>query len=232
VLGPAHGALITAFMAADLFIVLPILIQTCKDLLERHGLVDDSTRTLPDVIVPTSFNFPHTGKLLSVSFILFAGWFADAAVPATEYFRLALIGLLTLFGSATAAVPFLLDLFRIPADTFQLFLATSVVNVRVGALLAALHTVTVALLGSAAILGVLRFRPVPIARYLAVNDRAGNSGRGRTAHLVQYCVAADIRGRGPGLQHETLRRHNRCALQPLGSGQASREASAPLVDPT
>ena len=231
-LGPARGALITAFMAADLFIVLPILIQTRKELLERHGLVDDSTRTLPDVIVPTSFNFPHTGKLLSVSFILFAGWFADAAVPATEYFRLALIGLLTLFGSATAAVPFLLDLFRIPADTFHLFLATSVVNVRVGALLAALHTVTVALLGSAAILGVLRFRPVPIARYLAVNDRAGNSGRGRTAHLVQYCVAADIRGRGPGLQHETPRRHNRCALQPLGSGQASREASAPLVDPT
>ena len=168
VLGPARGALITAFMAADLFIVLPILIQTCKEILERHKLVDDSTRTLPDVIVPTSFNFPHTGKLLSVSFILFAGWFADAAVPVTEYFRLALMSLLTLFGSTTAAVPFLLDLFRIPADTFQLFLATSVVNVRFGSLLAALHTVTVALLGSAAILGVLRFRPVRIARYLAV----------------------------------------------------------------
>ena len=33
------------------------------------------------MIVPASFNFPHTGKLLSISFILFAGWFADAAVP-------------------------------------------------------------------------------------------------------------------------------------------------------
>ena len=31
------------------------------------------------MIVPTSFNFPHTVKLLSISFILFAGWFADAA---------------------------------------------------------------------------------------------------------------------------------------------------------
>ena len=65
VLGPTRDALITAFMAADLFIVLPILIQACKDLLERHRLVDDRTRALPDVIVPTSFNFPHTGKLLS-----------------------------------------------------------------------------------------------------------------------------------------------------------------------
>ena len=168
VLGPTRDALITAFMAADLFIVLPILIQACKELLERHRLVDEHTRSLPDVIVPTSFNFPHTGKLLSISFILFAGWFADAAVPVTEYPRLALTGLLTFFGSLTAAVPFLLDLFRIPADTFQLFLATGVVNSRFGALLAAVHTVAVALLGSAAIVGSLRFSPARVARYLVI----------------------------------------------------------------
>ncbi len=168
VLGPTRDALITAFMAADLFIVLPILIQACKDLLERHRLVDEQTKSLPDVIVPTSFNFPHTGKLLSISFILFAGWFADAAVPVTEYPRLALTGLLTFFGSLSAAVPFLLDLFRIPADTFQLFLATGVVNSRFGALLAAVHTVTVTLLGSAAIVGSLRFSAARIARYLVI----------------------------------------------------------------
>ena len=168
VLGPTRDALITAFMAADLFIVLPILIQACKELLERHRLVNEQTKNLPDVIVPTSFNFPHTGKLLSISFILFAGWFADAAVPVTEYPRLALTGLLTFFGSLSAAVPFLLDLFRIPADTFQLFLATGVVNSRFGALLAAVHTVAVALLGSAAIVGSLRFSAARIARYLVI----------------------------------------------------------------
>ena len=168
VLGPTRDALITAFVAADLFIVLPILIQACKELLERHRLVDDQSRGLPDVIVPTSFNFPHTGKLLSISFILFAGWFADAAVPVSEYPRLALTGLLTFFGSLNAAVPFLLDLFRIPADTFQLFLATGVINSRFGSLLAAVHTVAVTLLGSAAIVGSLRFSTARIARYLFV----------------------------------------------------------------
>jgi Na+/H+-dicarboxylate symporter len=168
VLGPTRDALITAFVAADLFIVLPILIQACKELLERHRLVDDQTRALPDVIVPTSFNFPHTGKLLSISFILFAGWFADAAVPPADYPRLALTGLLTFFGSLNVAVPFLLDLFRIPADTFQLFLATGVINSRFGSLLAAVHTVAVALLGSAAILGAVRFSPARIGRYLIV----------------------------------------------------------------
>ncbi len=168
VLGPTRDGLITAFVAADLFIVLPILIQACKDLLERRRLVDERTRALPEVIIPTSFNFPHTGKLLSISFILFAGWFADAAVPLSEYPRLALAGLLTFFGSLNVAVPFLLDLFRIPADTFQLFLATGVINSRFGALLAAVHTVAVALLGSAAIVGALRFSPARIGRYVVV----------------------------------------------------------------
>jgi ABC-type amino acid transport substrate-binding protein len=168
VLGPTRDALITAFMAADLFIVLPILIQACKDLLEEHRLVNEQTKSLPDVIVPTSFNFPHTGKLLSISFILFAGWFADTAVPVTEYPQLALTGLLAFFGSLSAAVPFLLDLFRIPSDTFQLFLATGVINSRFGALLAAVHTVAVTLLGSAAIVGALRFNPARVLRYLVL----------------------------------------------------------------
>ena len=168
VLGPTRDALITAFMAGDLFIVLPILIQSCKELLQQHRLTDETSAALPDVIVPVSFNFPHTGKLLSLSFILFAGWFADASVGVSQYPQLALTGLLTFFGSLNAAVPFLLDLFRIPADTFQLFLATGVINSRFGALLAAVHTVTVALLGSAAIIGAVRFNPVRILRYLVI----------------------------------------------------------------
>ncbi len=168
VLGPTRDALITAFMAGDLFIVLPILIQSCKELLQQHRPTDENAAALPDVIVPVSFNFPHTGKLLSLSFILFAGWFADAAVSVSEYPQLALTGLLTFFGSTSAAVPFLLDLFRIPADTFQLFLATSVINVRFGTLLAAVHTVTVALLGSAAILGAVRFNAARIIRYVII----------------------------------------------------------------
>lgn len=168
VLGPTRDALITAFMAGDLFIVLPILIQSCKELLQQLRPTDENAAALPDVIVPVSFNFPHTGKLLSLSFILFAGWFADAAVAVSQYPQLALTGLLTFFGSTSAAVPFLLDLFRIPADTFQLFLATSVINVRFGALLAAVHTVTVALLGSAAIVGAVRFNPARIIRYLII----------------------------------------------------------------
>ena len=161
-------SLITAVVAGDLFIVLPALTEASKTLLARHTPASSGSATLPDVIVPASFNFPHTGKLLSISFILFAGWFADAALAVTDYPRLALTGLLTFFGSLNAAVPFLLDLFRIPADTFQLFLATGVVNARVGTLVAAMHTVTVALLGACAISGTLRVDVRRLVRYLLI----------------------------------------------------------------
>ena len=162
-----RDALITAFVAGDLFIVLPVLIESSRTLVERAG-VGESQAHLPDVIVPASFNFPHTGKLLSISFILFAGWFADAEVPLVDYPRLALTGLVTFFGSLNVAVPFLLDLFRIPADTFQLFLASGVFNSRFGTLVAAMHTLAVALLGTCAMTGALRWERTRIVRYLAI----------------------------------------------------------------
>jgi Na+/H+-dicarboxylate symporter/ABC-type amino acid transport substrate-binding protein len=161
----SQPALITAFIAGDLFIVLPSLMQASQTLLDRISPDDPEPGRLPEIIVPTSFNFPHTGKLLSLSFVLFAGWFADALVPISSYPRLALTGFLSFFGSLNAAVPFLLDQFRIPADTYQLFLATGVINSRAGSLLAAVHTLTVALLVTCAVTGRLRWRRGPLLSY-------------------------------------------------------------------
>ena len=168
VLAPTRDALITAFMAGDLFIVLPILITGCKELLARHGITDASNESLPDVLVPTAFNFPHTGKLISLSFVLFAGWLSGTPVAVADYPSLAASGLLSFFGSLNAAIPFLLDLFRIPADTFFLFLATGVINSRFGTLIAAVHTVAIALVGTVAVAGQVRLEPRRLLRYAAI----------------------------------------------------------------
>jgi Na+/H+-dicarboxylate symporter/ABC-type amino acid transport substrate-binding protein len=163
-----HEALLTAFVVGDLFIVLPSLIEACSSLIEKRINVASDTRDLPGSIIPMSFTFPHSGKLLSLSFVLFAGWMSDSAVRVADFPQLALSGFFSFFGSLNAAVPFLLDLFRIPADTFQLFLATGVINSRFGTLLAAVHTVAVGLLGSAAIAGAMRIRPRQLVRYLVI----------------------------------------------------------------
>jgi Na+/H+-dicarboxylate symporter/ABC-type amino acid transport substrate-binding protein len=164
----SQDSLFTATIAGDLFIVLPALTDASRRLLERMTPGSAEPERFTEIIVPVSFNFPHTGKVLSLSFILFAGWFADAVVPVSSYPQLALAGLVTFFGSLTAAVPFLLDLFRIPADTFQLFLATGVINSRVGSLVAAVHTMTVAILAACAITGRLRWRRGPLLSYAGI----------------------------------------------------------------
>jgi Na+/H+-dicarboxylate symporter/ABC-type amino acid transport substrate-binding protein len=168
ILGALKDALIAAFMTSSLFIVLPILMDKTRELLSQHSRDQTQAGSLPEVIVPASFNFPHTGKLLSLSFILFAGWFADAPVSYAKYPTLALTGLLTSFGSLNSAIPYLLDLFKIPADTFQLFLATGPVNSGFGTLVAAMHTATVALLGSSAILGLMKIDRRRLVRFAVV----------------------------------------------------------------
>jgi Na+/H+-dicarboxylate symporter/ABC-type amino acid transport substrate-binding protein len=169
VVGPARDALLTAFMTGSLFVVLPMLGECARDVLRRHARENPEAEEYPDVIVPASFNFPHSAKLLSLSFLPFAAWFAGATIGGIlEHIQLAVMGLLTFFGSLNAAVPFLLDLHRIPQDTFQLFLATGVVNARVGSAVAAMHTLVVAILGSFALAGLLRIHRARLVRYLAL----------------------------------------------------------------
>jgi len=158
-------ALITAFMTGNLFVVLPILIEASKTILGRYSSKEKELLSLPDVIVPASFNFPHSGKVLSVSFILFAAWFANISLSVADHAKLGIVGVLSYFGSLNAAVPYLLDLFRIPIDTFQLFLATGLVNSRFGSAVAAMHTFALAVLGSCAMSGLLIIKPKKILHY-------------------------------------------------------------------
>ncbi len=170
VLNRNRDALLTAFMTGNLFIVLPALTEQTKVLLREYQHAGAYDETLVDVIVPASFNFPHTGKLLAISFVLFAGWSSDALVPLRQYPRLAATGLLVLFGNVNGAVPFLLDTFRIPSDTFQLFLTTSIVNARFGTLVAAVHTLTLGLLGPCAIAGLVHLNARKMVRYAVVTS--------------------------------------------------------------
>ena len=163
-LSRTHESLITATTAGDVFIVLPALIDASKDLLREYDR-EDREAALPEVIVPTVYNLPHSGKLLSISFVLFASWYAGAPLDLSELPRLSITGVLTSFGSINAAMPFLLDAFKVPADSFQLFLAMSVVNARVGTFVAAVHTLAVALIGSAAFAGQLRIDARRLVRY-------------------------------------------------------------------
>jgi len=163
-----RDALITAFMTGELFVVLAILVERSKELLEEHGLPEPEEGAPADIIIPTFYNFPHVAKLLSLSFVLFAAWYSDTVVSWARQVQVGFAGIVSLFGSMNTAVPFLLDLARVPSDTFQLFLATGILNSRFGTLAAAMHMVVLALVGTYAMTGQLRFSAARILRYCVI----------------------------------------------------------------
>jgi len=155
-----RDALVTAFATGNLFVVLAVLADKSKKLLESKGGETAKSATLVDVVVPTAFTFPSAGKMLSLSFVLFAGWLSGFEVSVTQYPVFVVTGVASFFGATVLAIPFLLNMFQIPADTFQLFLiADNVVGNRFGALVAAVHILGLALIPACATAGVTRIRP-------------------------------------------------------------------------
>jgi ABC-type amino acid transport substrate-binding protein len=140
--------LVTSFVTANLFIVLPLIQERAKQLLEEQALAREESREAVDVLVPTSFAFPSGAKLLSLAFIPFAAWFIGAPLAASQFPSLATAGVLSMFGSLNVAIPFLLDLVRLPADLFQLFVISSVITARFGSAAAVMSTFAFALLGA------------------------------------------------------------------------------------
>ncbi len=181
-----RDALVLGFMTTSLFAVLPLLTEHVKALLREYTPPDRLDESLPDVIVPTSFNFPHAGKLLSLSFVLFAAWFSDTSVPLASYARLAATGLFVMFGNVNAAIPFLLDMLHVPADTFRLFVTSGVVNARFGTLVAVMHTLTIAILGTCAVTGALRLDARRLVRFLGVSVAAAVVAVGSLHALLTF----------------------------------------------
>ncbi len=162
-------ALVTAFATGNQFVVLPLIAENSKQLLSRYHGKSDTSDSAIDVIVPISFNFPSLGKLLVILFVMFAAWFNSIEVSAIDYAVVAVSGLFSLFGSIHVAVPYMLDMLRVPADMYQLFLVTGVVVGRFGAMLAALHIICIGLLGTLALTGRIKLSLSAIGGYAAVS---------------------------------------------------------------
>jgi ABC-type amino acid transport substrate-binding protein len=108
------------------------------------------------VLVPTSFNFPNIGKLLTLLFVLFAGWFVGKSIALADYPGFTVLGLFTLFGGVDLALPFLLDQMQIPSDMYQLYVVTGVLNSWFATLLAVMNLFTFTLVAACAATGAVK----------------------------------------------------------------------------
>jgi Na+/H+-dicarboxylate symporter len=156
ILKSARDALTTGFVTGNLFITLPMLVENARTLFEDRKIRSDDTDNYVEVLVPTSFNFPNIGKLLTLLFVLFAGWFVGKSIALTDYPGFAVLGLFTLFGGVDLALPFLLDQMQIPSDMYQLYVVTGVVNSWFATLLAVMNLFTFTLVAACAATGAVR----------------------------------------------------------------------------
>ena len=156
ILKSARDALTTGFVTGNLFITLPMLVESARKLFEDRRINNDDTDNYVEVLVPISFNFPNIGKLLTLLFVLFAGWFVGKNIALTDYPGFAVLGLFTLFGGVDLALPFLLDQMKIPSDMYQLYVVTGVVNSWFATLLAVMNLFTFTLVTACAATGAVK----------------------------------------------------------------------------
>ncbi len=124
----SRTAILTAFLTGNLFIVLPLLVESIKKLFQQHHIESEESDNMAKIIVPITFIVPCAGQLIDLVFILFAGWFQNVSFGLSGYLELYGAGLLTMFGSAKVAIPFLLSMFKLPSDLFEIFLVSSVIT--------------------------------------------------------------------------------------------------------
>ncbi len=151
-------ALITAFATGNLMVILPLLTEQGRELFRKSDRKKKEKDSVVGVIVPTAFTFPSTGLLLTLSFIPFASWYVGSSLSLSQYPEFLSTGIFSAFGRKMLAIPFLLDLLRLPADLFELFVTIDVFSGRFGTLLAAMHIWALALLGTCAMGKGLKFQ--------------------------------------------------------------------------
>ena len=154
----SKDALVTAFATGNLFVILPIITENSKALFKEYNCGDEETESLMDVIIPIYFNFPDSGKLMSLLFVMFGAWFIGSPMPIANYPEFIFAGFFSFFGGVDMALPYLLDSFHIPRDLFQLYMVAGIINGRFGTLLAAMDLIAFTLICTGSLIGLVKFR--------------------------------------------------------------------------
>lgn len=168
VLRLSKESLLTAFATGKTITVIPLLIDQTDQFLHEHGYDLESENPDARTLYPLIYSLPNLGSLLTLVFIPFAAWYIGEPLLSRQYPLLLSTGLLTYFGKPIIAIPFLLDLMRLPVDTFELFVVSGVYLSRFGDLLSVMTLVAFTLITAASLQGWFQLNTSRLPRFLAV----------------------------------------------------------------
>ena len=78
--------------------------------------------------MPVAYTFPLLGGLVPFLFILFVAWLYQNPLDLLEQVQLIVVGIPSFFGSSKLSVISLLDLMRLPADAYNLYLSSGILR--------------------------------------------------------------------------------------------------------
>lgn len=126
-----RDAWITAFSTGNVFIVLPIITEGIKAHLRKIKQSDETSDHIAEVLVPIAYTFPSLGKLTTLLFVTFSAWLTGNPVTFEQIPTLTLSAMLSYFANVHIAIPYLLDVLKVPAESYQLYLSMSVLSAKV-----------------------------------------------------------------------------------------------------
>ncbi len=153
VLRISADSLLTAFVTGSVLSSIPLLIEATKSFYQEDEQDGERNAEFAEFILPLAYPFPNSGNVAALLFISFAGWFVCQRLSFGEELHLLWLGSFLMFGKVLLAIPFLLNVFQIPQDMFQLFLASGVFAGRFSDALGTMHYLAFTLLATARMTG-------------------------------------------------------------------------------
>jgi ABC-type amino acid transport substrate-binding protein len=163
-----RSTLITIFATGKIIVVYPQLIENIKEIIrsEEHSTEEGQDRV--DIIMPLAYPFPNLGTFMIFIFVPFAAWFTGEAMEFSDYPIFLSSTFLSSFVAPITGLPFSLDLLKIPKETFQLFVVSTVLTDRIRVVLGAFHLIALTLLTITASGGYLMFKKRKFIQSLVV----------------------------------------------------------------
>ncbi|RLD71442.1 MAG: hypothetical protein DRJ10_19460, partial [Bacteroidetes bacterium] len=137
-----RGTLLTIFATGKIIVVLPQLIDDIKSIIDKHGHLDDDSKSAANVLMPLAYPFPNLGSLTIFIFVIFSGWYIGKALSIDQYPLFVGSGLLSSFINPITGIPFMLNLLDLPDDMIGLFQVSTVYTDRIRVVLGAMHLTT------------------------------------------------------------------------------------------
>ena len=170
-LSASKEALITAFVVGSTFVVIPMIVESARKLLQQQQSLetDGSEQPSPEFVIPLAYPFADLGRVMALLFVPFGAWFYGITPSLTDWLAFLATAIPASFAKVTSTIPVMLEIFRVPSDLYQLFLAVGVYAGRLGDLLQTIHLLSFTLLSSCLLNGTFKLRAKALLVALGVS---------------------------------------------------------------